>query len=246
MKIAIVGAGQAGLQLGIGLKKKGHSVTIISNQTPKQIREGRILSSQGMFHTALQFERLLGLNFWEKQCPQNKSVSFTIPVPNTQKIAIQWKGHVTHPFQSVDQRLKFSTWMEEFKKIGGNLVIATVGVTELEKITMQHDLTIVAGGKGEISQRFVRDKRRSHFDKPQRVLSCMYVKGMTPITDSPGVRANLIPGVGEYFTMPGLTLNGTCEMMLFEGVPGGPFDIWKNITHPEQQLEKAHLYITQW
>ncbi|MFH5256114.1 NAD(P)-binding domain-containing protein, partial [Burkholderia semiarida] len=32
-KIAIVGAGQSGLQLGLGLLAAGHQVTILSNRT---------------------------------------------------------------------------------------------------------------------------------------------------------------------------------------------------------------------
>jgi len=33
-KIAIVGAGQSGLQLALGLLQKGYEVTVISNRTP--------------------------------------------------------------------------------------------------------------------------------------------------------------------------------------------------------------------
>ena len=46
--IAIIGAGHAGLQLGIGLLRSGHSVTIVTNRTADEIRSGRIISSQSM------------------------------------------------------------------------------------------------------------------------------------------------------------------------------------------------------
>lgn len=36
-KIGIVGAGQAGLQLGIGLRRDGYEVVMTSNQTAAQI-----------------------------------------------------------------------------------------------------------------------------------------------------------------------------------------------------------------
>lgn len=237
--IAIIGAGQGGLQLGIGLIKEGYHVTLFSNTTSEQLAKGKILSSQGMFHSALELERGLKINFWEQQCPQNKFVSFTIATPGIPQQAVSWRGKTKFAFQAVDQRLKFSGWMKEFERLGGNLIIQNVGLTELDKIAKWHELTIVAGGKGEISQSFQRDKKRSHFDTPQRALSCLYVNGMSPVSNYPGVRANLIPGVGEYFTMPGLTLNGPCEMMLFEGIPDGPFDCWGNMSQPEQQLEKS-------
>ena len=38
------------------------------------------------------------------------------------------------------------------------------------------------------------------------------------------VSFNLIPGVGEYFVFPALTLSDPCEIMVFEGIPGGPID----------------------
>ena len=71
-KIAIVGGGQSGLQLALGLQQKGYAVTVVSNRTPEQIRKGRVTSSQFMFNDSLQNERDLGINFWEKECPQPK------------------------------------------------------------------------------------------------------------------------------------------------------------------------------
>ena len=53
-KIAIVGGGQSGLQLALGLLQGGYQVTVISNRTPEQIRKGRVTSSQFMFHDSLQ------------------------------------------------------------------------------------------------------------------------------------------------------------------------------------------------
>lgn len=245
--IAIVGAGQAGLQLALGLISNGHRITLVTDRDANSIRNGHIMSSQGMFDTALQFERDIGIDFWQNVAPQNKSVTFTIAVPQTTEIGIRWKGLVNRPFQSVDQRIKFSHWLDELAKRGGKIHIESASIDTLENLTNSHDLTIVATGKGGLSQLFNRDNNRSIHHTPPRVLSCLYVKGMEPISSDPGVRPSLIPGVGEYFTMPGLSLDGPCEMMLFEGIPGGAFDCWNNIQSPEQQLEKAiallHQYI---
>ena len=75
-KILIVGAGQAGLQLALGLVQDGHDVTVVSNRTAEDIRGGKVMSSQCMFHDALQHERDLGLDFWEDECPDIEGVSF--------------------------------------------------------------------------------------------------------------------------------------------------------------------------
>lgn len=68
-RIAIVGAGQSGLQMALGLQARGYRVTLLSNRTPDQIRAGKVMSSQCMFDRALQTERDLDLNWWEDACP---------------------------------------------------------------------------------------------------------------------------------------------------------------------------------
>lgn len=238
--IAIIGAGQAGLQLAYGLLKEGYQVNVFADKTPGQIRDGFILSSQGMFDIALSFERKLNLNFWDEICPKNTAVTMTFINPNSNSIqkAMEWTGTTRKPYQSIDQRLKFSYWMQHLNNFNGKLIIQSIDLMALDKIANEHDLTVLAIGKGEIGSIFPRNDERSIFSTPQRKLACIYVKNMTPCALS-GVHANIIPNVGEYFTMPGLTFNGACEMMLFEGIPGGNFDCWDNFNTPNAQLMKA-------
>lgn len=72
-KILVVGAGQSGLQLALGLQSHGYEVTLMSNRTADEIRSGRVMSTQCMFHTALQHERDLQLNFWEQQARRSEA-----------------------------------------------------------------------------------------------------------------------------------------------------------------------------
>jgi hypothetical protein len=72
-----------------------------------------------------------------------------------------------------------------------------------------------------------------------RALALTYVTGMTPRPEYSAVCFNLIPGVGEYFVFPALTTTGACEIMVFEGVPGGPLDCWGDVTTPAEHLAKS-------
>jgi len=219
---------------------------LFSDRTAEQIRHGRILSSQGMFDTALQIERHWELNLWDDECPWNTSVTFTLGEPGAARKDVEWKGRTQRPFQSIDQRLKFSCWLDIFQRLGGCLIVQSVALADLDEISSWHELTIVASGKGEIGQCFTRDRQRSMFDRPQRALACMYVTGMLPAESFPGVRVNVIPGVGEYITMPGLTLGGPCEMMLFEGVPGRGFDALSNVVGVEEQLNVSQELLARY
>jgi hypothetical protein len=237
--ILIVGAGQAGLQLGLGLLKQGHTVTVVSNRTPEDIRDGRVMSSQCMFGASLQHERDLGLNFWERECPPIDGISLVVPAPDGSGKAIDWASRLDRPAQSVDQRVKYPAWIAELEKQGGTLVLDDAGVAELEHYTQENDLVIVAAGKGEIVRLFERDASRSLYEQPMRALALTYVTGMTPRPGYSAVCFNLVPTVGEYFVFPALTTTGSCEIMVFEGVPGGPMDCWGDVTTPAEHLAKS-------
>lgn len=238
--IAIVGGGQAGLPLALGLLAQGYQVTVATNRTPDDIRGGRVMSSQCMFDQSLQIERDLGLNQWEAQCPPVEGIGLAVPHPELAgEKAIDWSARLDRPAQAVDQRIKMPAWMELFEQRGGTLLIEDVGVAELERLATENDLVILAAGKGEVVKMFERDAARSPFDKPMRVLALTYVKGLQPKPDYSRVAFNLIPGVGEYFVFPALSVNGPCDIMVFEGVPGGPMDCWRDIKTPQDHLAQS-------
>ncbi|CAM5451977.1 FAD-binding oxidoreductase OS=Streptomyces alboniger OX=132473 GN=CP975_24240 PE=4 SV=1 [Streptomyces alboniger] len=67
--IAVIGAGQSGAQLALGLLDRGYDVTLVTDRGPDEVRHGRVMSSQCMFDTALRTERALGLDEWQRDCP---------------------------------------------------------------------------------------------------------------------------------------------------------------------------------
>jgi Styrene monooxygenase A putative substrate binding domain len=237
-KITIVGAGQAGLQLGLGLLEHGYEVTLITNRTGDQIRDGKVMSSQCMFDTALTHERSLGLDFWGEECPPVEGVGLTVPDPEG-GIAFSWAARLDAPANSVDQRVKMPRWIAEFETRGGKVDLVDAGVEDLERYAADSDLVIVAAGKGDVARLFERDAERSQFDKPQRALALTYVNGLTPRDDYSAVSFNIIPGVGEYFVFPALTTTGPCEIMVFEGIPSGPMDSFGDVTGPQEHLARS-------
>jgi hypothetical protein len=178
-KILVVGAGQSGLQLALGLQSHGYEVTLMSNRTADEIRTGRVMSTQCMFTTALQHERDLQLNFWESKAPKIEGLGVSVAGPESQRV-IDWVGKLDGYAQSVDQRVKMAGWMETFAQRGGQLVIHGAAVSDLDYFSRTYDLVLVSAGKGELVSMFGRDASRSPHSEPQRALSVAYVHGLGP------------------------------------------------------------------
>lgn len=237
-RITIVGAGQSGLQLGLGLLGQGREVRMISNRTPEEIAGGRVASSQCMFATPLRYEREMGVATWP-DAPPVEGIGFTLANPESPGTqAFSWASRLDAPAQSIDQRVKFPKLIEQFVAAGGEMVYEDAGVDELERYAAEDELVIVAAGKGDITRLFERDAERSTYDRPQRALALTYVHGLQEHDDFSRVSFNLVPGVGEYFVFPALTLSGDCHIMVFEGIPGGPLDRFQGLS-PEAHLEAS-------
>jgi flavin reductase (DIM6/NTAB) family NADH-FMN oxidoreductase RutF len=243
-RIAIIGAGQSGLQLALGLLDSGYEVSLYSDRSADEIREGRVMSSQCMFDSALEIERDLNLNYWDDQCPKVEGISFTVP-DGIGGTSIDWAARLDNAAHSVDQRLKIPRWLAKFESRGGALHIKAATPDDLAACARTHDLVIVASGKGALSQLFERDPARSPFSQAQRALALTYVRGMSPRHPYSAVCFNLVPNVGEYFVFPALTTSGPCEIMVFEGVRGGPMDCWSEDLTPREHLARSQVTLEQ-
>ncbi|MBD0696149.1 styrene monooxygenase/indole monooxygenase family protein [Streptomyces sp. CBMA123] len=236
-RILIVGAGQAGLQLALGLQSHGYDVTLLTDRDAQEVRDGRVLSSQCMFDSALRTERALGLDLWAERAPRIEGLGVSVGTPDGTRV-IDWVGRLDAYAQSVDQRLKMSTWLETFAERGGRVELRQVSPADLEHLAGSYDLVLVASGKGKLAALFERDEERSPYQRPQRALAVSYVYGLAPRPehDFPAVRCNLVPGVGEFFTLPALTADGPCDILLWEALPGGPADAFDGLRDPAEHL----------
>jgi flavin reductase (DIM6/NTAB) family NADH-FMN oxidoreductase RutF len=246
-KIAIIGAGESGAQLALGLQREGYAVTLFSDRSAAQIRTGKVMSSQCMFATALAAEAQLSSalnNLYDGAAvPRINAIRLRVEGEHGAD-AIEWEAPLEGTAHSVDQRIKSAAWIEAFVAGGGDFRIENVTPRLLEELSRDYELAIVSTGKGEIGQIFPKDRSKSPFDRPQRVLALNYVSLDTPDGEQAGqlddsIRMSAVPGVGEFFTFPGLTVSGPCQMMVFEGIVGGPMDRWADVGSPDEQLSRS-------
>ncbi|MFE6309071.1 styrene monooxygenase/indole monooxygenase family protein [Nocardiopsis sp. NPDC057823] len=223
-RILVVGTGQSGLQLALGLLAEDYDVTLVGPDGPGEIRAGRITSTQCLFGPALRRERRHGLSLWEDRAPRILGVGLRVAPQEGGVPGPSWLGRLDEPARSVDQRLKLSAWLDLFVQGGGRLVRHRVHPTELSALAAEYELVVVATGRGGLAEVFPRDTARSPHDAPQRSLALVYASGAAPHPDGPALSRTAVPGAGEVFSLPVLSLNGPCDALMVEAVPGGPLD----------------------
>ncbi|MFE9557195.1 styrene monooxygenase/indole monooxygenase family protein [Streptomyces sp. NPDC006703] len=240
-RVAIIGAGQAGLQLALGLQGAGYDVTVVSERTADEVRHGRVMSTQLMFGPALALERAAGLNLWDDLAPVMSGFEMTQWDPAAQASRSRFAASFDDEVRSVDQRLKLSVWLELFETRGGRVEYRAVGAEELPAIAGRHDLTVIATGRGALSCLFGRDAQRSVYDSPQRTLACFYASGVEGLgtTSDAYARVTGVSPVGDAIVMRALTVGGRCDILLIEGKFGGPYDCWADRPAPEEGLRRA-------
>lgn len=241
-RIAIIGAGQAGLQLALGLQAAEYEVTLVSERTADRVRDGRVTSTQLMFGPALALERAAGLNLWDDSVPVMGGLEMNQGDPTAEE---PWSARFTTTYdaevRSVDQRVKLSAWLELFEARGGRVEFRAADADYLADIAARHELTVVAAGRGALSSLFGRDEARSVYDRPQRALAAFYAWGVTPRGDETDayLRNTGMPSAGDAIALQALTVGGPCEILLLEAKFGGPYDCWEDRPKPREGLRRA-------
>lgn len=240
-KIAIIGSGQAGLVCAHGLRRAGHAVTLYSDRTPEAwLSQSRPTGVACRFGAALAYERELGLNHWESTPAKISGVHLTLcPVLHNRLLTLT--GRFSQDAAAIDLRLQCHRWMLDLVDRGGKIEIEEVTVSRLEEIAREHDLTIVATGKGGLASLFPRDEPRSVYAKAQRHVAMVCFKG--PALREEGlpflaVKFKILGPAGEIFWMPYHHKDeGPSWVIGLEAKFGGPMDRFQNAKSAKEVLD---------
>ena len=91
--------------------------------------------------------------------------------------------------------------LQDFAARGGKIVVGALQAGEVVKLSEQHDLMVVASGRGSLTDMFPRLPERSPFAQPQRHLTGAFYKGID-FPEPLAVVYNISPGNGEIFQAP--------------------------------------------
>jgi flavin reductase (DIM6/NTAB) family NADH-FMN oxidoreductase RutF len=232
-RIAVVGAGPAGTAFAIGLLGSGHEVTLVSDRTAAELRAGRVLSSQITFESALEAEAALGVSDLLPPAPAIEEMAYE--GRRADGSVARFRTRLPTPARSIDQRVRLPLLLDEVARLGGRVEVRSATPEDLVDLAADHDLVVVCAGRGGLADLFEVDADRTPYDAPQRVAALTYLRGAEP---SRGLSYHAVDGVGECFTCPALTVDGPCEIVVVEGVPGGPLDCWDDVTTPAEHLAR--------
>jgi 2-polyprenyl-6-methoxyphenol hydroxylase-like FAD-dependent oxidoreductase len=217
--IGIIGAGVAGLQLGLYLRQQGIETTLYAEKTPVEILGSRVPALVARTNLTHDRERALGVNHWDGA--YGNYTGMNVYIGGEQPMS--FSATLEQPFIAVDMRIYTSRLLEDFAARGGHVVVGAFGAADVERLSEAHDLLVIATGRSGITELFERVPEHSPFTKPQRVITTGIFRGITQTTPLASSVA-FVPGIGEIFEFPIYSFEAHATGLGVEAVPGSPFE----------------------
>lgn len=217
-KIGIIGAGTAGLHLGLYLRQHDVDVTIYTDKKPEDYAGMRLLNTVAHHSVTIDREKKLGVDHWPDLGYFGHYYYIGGPQP------IEFYGDLKAPSRAVDYRIYQPVLMNDFLERGGKIDYRNIGDDDVGRMADDYDLLVVCTGKGPLGQLFTRNAEYSPFEKPQRVLCAALFKG---IEEAPirAVTMSFSPGHGEMIEIPTTSFGGMVTALVIENIPGGDMEV---------------------
>ncbi|OOC54320.1 MULTISPECIES: styrene monooxygenase subunit StyA [Nocardiopsis] len=233
-RICIVGAGTAGLHLGLHLLRHGVEVTLFTERTPDEQRRSKVLSTVAHHAVTVERERALGVDHWpveEHGYPGHQYRVGPGPEPTA------FEGLLHAPSRAVDYRIYQPRLTEDFAERGGELVFGRLSPGDIPSLASRFDLIVVCTGRGPFAEMFDRDPEHSPFDRPRRALCAGLFTGIAqqPV---PNVTFHICPGAGEMIEIPTWTDGGQVMALVIENHYGS--DLEALAATPYEEDPKAY------
>ena len=218
-RIGIVGAGIAGLHLGLFLREAGIDATIYTEQAPDQMLSSRLPNAVIRSAPTRERERLLGVAHWDDA--EADLTHLTLRIAGDRPLG--FSGAYDQPCMSVDMRIYCARLLEDFARRGGRVRIGTLQTGDMAKLAEEFDLVVVAAGRGSFSGLFPRIAERSPFSAPQRLVAGGLFRGVA--LDAPrALDITIVPGHGEILSFPMVSFEPGLTVIAFESIADGVFE----------------------
>jgi len=222
-RIGIIGAGTAGLQLGLYLRQHKIEATIFTDRTPEDYTSARLPNTVAHHAVTIQRERALGIDHWNTEDHGYFGHHYYLGGPDP----LRFYGDYHAPSRAVDYRIYHPQLMNDFTAQGGVIDYRPISEADIDTLSAQFDLLVVCTGKGGFGKLFARDAAHSPHEKPQRQLCVGVFKGIDQLPTR-AVVWGASPTQGELIEIPYLTFGGMATALVFENHIGGDLEV---LTH---------------
>ncbi|WP_027855270.1 styrene monooxygenase subunit StyA [Marinobacterium litorale] len=242
--IGIVGAGAAGLHLGLYLRQHDIDVTIYTDRRPEAYQDIRLLNTVAHHSVTIARESDMDVNKWPVNEHGYYGHYYHVGTPTP----LNFYGDLHQPSRAVDYRIYLPELMNAFTDNGGKIVYEQIAAEDMEQLSEQYDLVVVCAGKYAFGEMFDTREDASPFKTPQRALCVGLFKG---IKESPirAVTMSFSPGAGELIEIPTLSFDGMCTALVLENHIGGELEVLSTTRYDDNPrafldllLEKLHKH----
>jgi len=227
-RIGILGAGTAGLHLGLLLRQQGVDATIITDRKGEDYRASRLQNTVAHHSITIAREENLGVNHW----PVNEYGYFCHYHNFGGEHPLYFRGDFASPSRAVDYRVYLPALMNDFEQRGGRIEYRHVAEEEIQRLCMQFDLLVVCTGKTALGRLFEQDPDFPALDRPFRYLCAGLYTGISS-TAPRAVTFSVSPGHGEMIEIPTLSFGGMVTALLFENIAGGDLEELAHLPYAE-------------
>lgn len=225
--IAIIGAGLAGTGAALALARAGYRVDLYSDRTRDALRDEVPTTGTAILFGA---SRTADAQIIDDLYADNPAAHFSASAaglanPNNPSGVDSFPARYTYEAQSVDARLRADDRLAAFLDLTGDTAgdatgsafhVTRVTPPDLDRIAADHDLTLVATGKGGLADAFTTDHERTPYPGPQRRVLTVTAAGLpsdhlfSGRAEVPGVNNALLSlhEEGEVFVGPYLHKDG--------------------------------------
>lgn len=218
-RIGIVGAGVAGLHLALYLQQHGVPAKLYAERTPAEQRASRLPSTPAHFGNTRAREAALGVNHWN--APESLATHVIVSVGGPQPFG--FRSELDAPSLYADHRLYAARLLEDYLERGGKVSFGPVPPAAVPALASEHDLVVIATGRGGLADLFPVVPERSPLKAPARILCAAQYHGVASL-DGMNYGVHVAPGLGELFDAPINAIDGPRPSFNFEAIPGGPLE----------------------
>ncbi len=189
---AVVGAGLAGTTAALGLVDAGFAVTLYSDRDRDALRNDVPATGTAVYFGKSREADARIIEDLYADGPHSTGMSTRLHTGegDTRADVLEFDPDFRYVAQGVDVRLRADDRLGRFLDRGGRFEVRAVNLDDLDAIAADHDLTLVATGKGGLSTLFPVDTERTVYSEPQRRLLLVTLQGLGHGPDTFGYRSD--------------------------------------------------------